>query len=640
MAFLAASALQKARWQPGSPEERAWYLVALQQSREAASLGPVAYEPLVHALQADSTPAFTCIGNTAEAPSDAIEGLFQLEDPRKVDPLIAALKGADAQLALNIANVLGATRAPQAVDALIPLLGHVEASVRASAAEALGKIKDPRAVDPLLALLSETEPSIREYAVIALGEIGDVRAAPALRPFLTEDKGVSTAPVAKALGGIRDPESAPLLAAIALDPEKKDRTACCEALQKIGGPAAQDTFLRLLGHDTDEKVRVTAASLLGAMGDPAAVPALRDAFFFDSSNEVKDSVIGALGRIDGSAAVEALRAAFDLWFGGPTQFAVVNGKRVEVESPVLSRSTERTFPFVEALANNTDPSALDAMVYIASRVNDPTLRFRVAQELVERGDPRAVPMLQDLRNQPETRIDATNTLEKLEQKSDQTDQPSASEQPSTSEQPSATEQSSEAAPENPTDRSDPSAPSDSTPQTSQLAGPRLQFRWVLEGPTLAAPTESEPDRTLAVADEMVLTEGDIASAEVQKDPNSEYFQVLFQTTEDGAKKLKAATEGNLSRKLAIVFDGRVLSAPVVRAPIGSAGAITGNLSEAEAQAIADAITSKKGADSLPEPILYDKLLRRSIEERETFPIKIVDPETVEPKKTETEGAQQ
>ena len=47
---------------------------------------------------------------------------------------------------------------------------------KASAARALGEINDPKAVDPLIAALKDKKPEVRGTAAVALGEIGDKKA--------------------------------------------------------------------------------------------------------------------------------------------------------------------------------------------------------------------------------------------------------------------------------------------------------------------------------------------------------------------------------------------------------------------------------------------------------------------------------
>jgi HEAT repeat protein/beta-lactamase regulating signal transducer with metallopeptidase domain len=606
VAGFAANALQRAGWQPPTQEDRAWFLVASSNGQEAATLGSVAFEPLVHALNADSSFAFSVREGEAQWSTKVIEALASLDDPRKVQPLIASLTRYDPDTTQTVAYVLGETGDPAAVEPLIGLLGNLDANTRYRAIEALGKLKDPRAVDPLVRLLANAEPSVQQIIVDALGAIGDPRAADTIRPLLDSEEYKLRFAATVTLGMLRDTESVPKIAAYfreMTNPQPGREQSSVEALVSIGGPVVEDTFIEVLAQDTNAVKRALAAEALGRLGSAKAIQPLLDAMLFDTDDSIKQVACGAIGQIGGEEAALVLSGL------------VNNEKQRDLYGRLRTTLTY-------ALSRIDRPTSSNALALIFSDFagqarlgsQDAEVCFLAAKTLAERGDARGKDMLEKLRGIPDTRIEATNALQELEHsppeaettspeptapsavqpdESPQPVQPAAPVAPAIPDQPGQLEAPSAPAAPNPPDQAA-AAPQ----QTTNLTGPRLQFRWVLEGPTLAAPTDSEPDRTMAVADEMVLAEGDIASAEVQKDPNSEYYQVLFQTTEDGAKKLKAATEGNLSRKLAIVFDGRVLSAPVVRAPIGSSGAITGNLSEAEAEAIADTITSKRDAEQL------------------------------------------
>jgi preprotein translocase subunit SecD len=53
--------------------------------------------------------------------------------------------------------------------------------------------------------------------------------------------------------------------------------------------------------------------------------------------------------------------------------------------------------------------------------------------------------------------------------------------------------------------------------------------------------------------------------------------------------MRQATEAHVGRPVAVLIDGRVVIAPVVRAPIKESATITGSFTRAEAQSIADGI---------------------------------------------------
>ncbi len=70
--------------------------------------------------------------------------------------------------------------------------------------------------------------------------------------------------------------------------------------------------------------------------------------------------------------------------------------------------------------------------------------------------------------------------------------------------------------------------------------------------------------------------------------------ITFRLSSEGARKLGRFTQANVGRPLAIVIDGVVVSAPVIREPIlGGAGQISGNFTPGDAQQLA--IRLKSGA---------------------------------------------
>ncbi len=118
-----------------------------------------------------------------------------LNDPRAVEPLIAALKDTNLGVRQNAAGALGRIKDPRAVEPLIAALQDTNANVRHNAMVGLAEIQDPRAIQPLTAALQDSDPKNREVAAQALRRIGGPGAAPT-----AADSGVSTS--AQALGAI------------------------------------------------------------------------------------------------------------------------------------------------------------------------------------------------------------------------------------------------------------------------------------------------------------------------------------------------------------------------------------------------------------------------------------------------------
>lgn len=79
---------------------------------------------------------------------------------------------------------------------------------------------------------------------------------------------------------------------------------------------------------------------------------------------------------------------------------------------------------------------------------------------------------------------------------------------------------------------------------------------------------------LLLQTEGMLDAGDFASFEVSQDSNGRPA-LLFKTTPEGARRLQALSERCLLRRLALVINGEIRSAPVVRSPISKSGIVEG-----------------------------------------------------------------
>ena len=61
-------------------------------------------------------------------------------------------------------------------------------------------------------------------------------------------------------------------------------------------------------------------------------------------------------------------------------------------------------------------------------------------------------------------------------------------------------------------------------------------------------------------------------------------------TPAGARKMQAATEGNIGKRMAILIDGVVVSAPVVNSVLSESAVVEGHLTRQEAERIVAGIT--------------------------------------------------
>jgi preprotein translocase subunit SecD len=118
---------------------------------------------------------------------------------------------------------------------------------------------------------------------------------------------------------------------------------------------------------------------------------------------------------------------------------------------------------------------------------------------------------------------------------------------------------------------------------------KVEFRRAESKPTdgLTAAKIVGTDQKIYLHPKAELTEKDVAGAALNVGPTIE-----ITLTEAGAKKMEKLSGGHIDKPLAILVDGKVISAPVVRAKLGGNVAITGSFTADEAQNLVNLINGK------------------------------------------------
>jgi hypothetical protein len=88
--------------------------------------------------------------------------------------------------------------------------------------------------------------------------------------------------------------------------------------------------------------------------------------------------------------------------------------------------------------------------------------------------------------------------------------------------------------------------------------------------------------------EIIVTNDDIAQSSVLPD-GPEHFSVSVEFLPAGAQRLQQATATHLGRPVAILIDGEVVMAPVIRSVVSDSALITGTFTRAAAERIVDGI---------------------------------------------------
>lgn len=152
----------------------------------------------------------------------------------------------------------------------------------------------------------------------------------------------------------------------------------------------------------------------------------------------------------------------------------------------------------------------------------------------------------------------------------------------------------------------PTDPTSATTRSKEQSAPRLQFRLVATeaGPDTQDIKDPDSGQLLHVRRRVELDASDVKDAHIAKSPSGQ-FSVDMDFTPAGSEKLAALTSANMNKKLAIVFDGRVLMAPTIRAKITGSLTLSGGskgLAPEQAKSLVDAIRSAhEPPETAPSP---------------------------------------
>ncbi len=118
----------------------------------------------------------------------------------------------------------------------------------------------------------------------------------------------------------------------------------------------------------------------------------------------------------------------------------------------------------------------------------------------------------------------------------------------------------------------------------------IEFRLAETEPTagLAEFVLPGTGETFYLHNEVAIGNADVASAAVIQNGRGPVVELML--TQEGAARLAEFTEANLKKRVGIVVDGKLASAPLIQAPItGGRAILQGDFSEDEALRIAQAL---------------------------------------------------
>jgi SecD/SecF fusion protein len=88
-------------------------------------------------------------------------------------------------------------------------------------------------------------------------------------------------------------------------------------------------------------------------------------------------------------------------------------------------------------------------------------------------------------------------------------------------------------------------------------------------------------------EERVITNDDVAQARVVEIDGE--FSIAITLAPDGAARMASATSAHMGKPLAIIVNGEVIAAPIVRDRIGNAALITGLFTRAQAEHLVEGL---------------------------------------------------
>jgi len=127
--------------------------------------------------------------------------------------------------------------------------------------------------------------------------------------------------------------------------------------------------------------------------------------------------------------------------------------------------------------------------------------------------------------------------------------------------------------------------------TLEAAAVRFEVRLAEVAPAagLQEARVSKSETAVYLHREIVVTNSDIAKSNLLPADARSHFGIGVQFNAAGAQRMRRATANHVGRPMAILIDGDVIAAPVIRTPISASAAITGDYTKAEAERIANGI---------------------------------------------------
>jgi hypothetical protein len=108
-------------------------------------------------------------------------------------------------------------------------------------------------------------------------------------------------------------------------------------------------------------------------------------------------------------------------------------------------------------------------------------------------------------------------------------------------------------------------------------------------PGLQKAKVSGTDRFVYLHEGAIVTNADISDARIVPASKPSRYSIDVEFNASGAEKMRAATEKNIGKHIAILLDGQVVMTPVFRTPIAASARIDGDFTRTQAERIVNGI---------------------------------------------------
>ncbi len=102
------------------------------------------------------------------------------------------------------------------------------------------------------------------------------------------------------------------------------------------------------------------------------------------------------------------------------------------------------------------------------------------------------------------------------------------------------------------------------------AAVRFEVRLAEQNPAPGLKAKAVKGGTIYLHEEVIVTNSDIAQAEVVPQPGGSQYAIMVTFKPAAARKIQMVTEQNIGKRIAILIDDQVVTAPIIREATGEA----------------------------------------------------------------------